>query len=175
MDILNVGAGNRIIKGAINHDRVKHRQEIDVAHDLNELPWPWGDETFDKIVALAVFEHLDIDLVASLNECHRILRPGGHLVIKLPLQSGANAYDDPTHRWFFTLRSLDQFCPETQRGKDYSFYTPLKWAFVKRPRANNAKTSLWATLEKRAEARAEKRAGTSPAPTADGGGSSDGE
>lgn len=148
MKILNIGCGNRLIKGAVHHDRVGHRPEIDVVHDLNLRPWPWNDGEFDQVVALAVLEHLDIDLVASLDECHRILRPGGQMVIKLPLQSGANAYDDPTHRWFFTLRSLDQFCPETQRGKDYGFYTPHKWRFVKPPHPNKAKTSLWATMEK---------------------------
>lgn len=147
MDILNLGCGNRLIDGAVHHDRVKHRPEIDVVHDLNVRPWPFADKSFDKISALAVLEHLDIDLVASLNECHRILRPGGQLVIKLPLHTGSNAYDDPTHRWFFSLKSLDQFCPETERGQAYGFYTPFKWRFVKRPHPNKSKTSLWATLE----------------------------
>jgi SAM-dependent methyltransferase len=147
MQTLNLGCGNRLVNGAINHDRVKHRPEVDVVHDLNTMPWPWPDDSFDKIVALAVLEHLDPDLVASLNECHRILRPGGILVIKLPLQNGGNAYDDPTHRWFFSLRSLDQFCPETERGREYGFYTARKWKFIKRPHPNNAQTSLWATLE----------------------------
>lgn len=146
-DVLNIGCGNRLVKGAVHHDRVKHRPEIDVVHDLNVLPWPWEDGSFDKVVALAVLEHLDIDLVASLNECHRLLRPGGQLVIKLPLHTGYNAYDDPTHRWLYSLRSLDQFCPETERGRSYGFYTARKWRFVKKPRANKAGTSLWATLE----------------------------
>jgi ubiquinone/menaquinone biosynthesis C-methylase UbiE len=147
MRVLNLGAGNRLIEGAVQHDRVKHRPEIEVVHDLNVLPWPFEDKSFDKIVALAVLEHLDIDLVASLNECHRILEPGGQLVIKLPLHRAYNAYDDPTHRWLFSLRSLDQFCPETERGKAYAFYTPHKWRFVKKPKANRARTSLWATME----------------------------
>ncbi len=145
--VLNLGCGNRMIKGAVHHDLVKHRPEIDVVHNLNKLPWPWADNSFDKIAALAVFEHLDIDLFASFNECHRILRPGGRLVLKLPLHDGYNAYDDPSHRWLFSLRSLDQFCPETERGRQYAFYTPFKWKFVKKPRANKAKTSLWTTLE----------------------------
>jgi SAM-dependent methyltransferase len=147
MKVLNVGCGNRLIDGAVHHDRVKHRPEIDVVHDLNVLPWPWADDEFDKVVALAVLEHLDIDLVASLNECHRILKPGGQLVIKLPMWNAERSYDDPTHRWFFTLGSLDQFCPETERGQAYLFYTPHKWKYVKRPFLNRSKTSLWATLE----------------------------
>ena len=145
--VLNLGCGNRIVAGAVNHDRSAHRPEVDVVHDLNVTPWPWADNSFDKIVALAVLEHLDIDLFGSLAECHRILRPGGQAVIKLPLVTGRNAYDDPSHRWFFTLRSLDQFCPETARGKAYAFYTPFKWRFVKPPAPNKAQTSLWATLE----------------------------
>jgi predicted SAM-dependent methyltransferase len=145
--VLNIGCGNRIIPGAVHHDRVKHRPEIDVVHDLNVLPWPFESASFDQIVALAVLEHLDIDLVASLNECHRILARGGKLVIKLPMWNSENSYDDPTHRWFFTLRSLDQFCPETERGQQYGFYTPHKWRFVKHPHTNKAGTSLWATLE----------------------------
>lgn len=144
---LNLGCGNRIVEEAVNHDRSQHRDEVDVVHDLNEMPWPWEDNSFDKIAALAVLEHLDPDLVASLNECHRILRPGGTVVLKLPMWNHSRSYDDPTHRWFFTLNSLDQFCPETERGKAYSFYTPFKWRFVKRPFTNKAKTSLWATLE----------------------------
>jgi len=111
------------------------------------LPWPWGDESFDKIVAVSVFEHLEIDLVAVLNECHRLLRPGGVVAMKLPLWSAERAHDDPTHRWFFTIRSLHQFCPETKRGKQYSFYTPHKWRYVKRPKINDAKTSFYVSLE----------------------------
>lgn len=145
--VLNIGCGRKPIAGAVNHDVRRHHDYVDVMHDLNDLPWPWEDNSFDKIAAIAVLEHLDIDLVASLNECHRILRPGGILVIKLPLWDAERSYDDPTHRWFCTLRSLDQFCPETQRGQDYDFYTDRKWRYVRPPRVNNAHTSLWATLE----------------------------
>lgn len=148
MDILNVGAGNRIIPGAVNHDRRKHRPEIDVAHDLNVLPWPWEDASFDKIAAIAVLEHLDVDLITTLNECHRLLRTGGLLVVKLPMWNAEGSYHDPTHRWQFTLHSLDYVCPDTRFGQQYSFYSDCKWRYVKPPRMNRARTSFWATLEK---------------------------
>ena len=150
MDIvrtLNLGAGNKIVAEAVNHDISKHRPEIDVVHDLNVLPWPWADGSFDKIVAWSVFEHLNIDLVASLNECHRILRTGGGLSLKLPVWNSEGSYDDVTHRWRFSLRSLDQFCPETDRGRAYGFYTAQHWKYVKAPRMNKAGTSIYATLE----------------------------
>jgi len=146
MGILNLGAGNKILAEAVNHDLHKHRPEIDVAHDLNILPWPWADNSFDQIVASAVFEHLEIDMVVTLNECHRLLRPDGVLWLKLPLWDADRAHDDPTHRWYFTVRSLDQFVPETKRGRQYGFYTPLKWRYVKQPQVNKARTSFSVTL-----------------------------
>jgi ubiquinone/menaquinone biosynthesis C-methylase UbiE len=147
METLNLGAGNRIIPGAVNVDRTKHRAEIDVVWDLNQVPWPWEDASFDKVAAIAVLEHLDIDLLTALNECHRVLRPGGQLVVKLPYWNSEASHDDPTHRWYVGLRVFDQVCPETERGKAYSFYTPHKWRYVKRPRLNRGRSSVWATLE----------------------------
>lgn len=147
--ILNLGAGNRIIGDAVNHDLIKHRPEIAVAHDLNILPWPWPDNSFDQIVARAVLEHLRINLVQSLDECWRILRPGGQIFLKLPYWQSDISHQDPTHYWFFSLRSLDQFDPDTPRGRDYDFYTPRKWKLLKPPELNKAESSIIATLEVR--------------------------
>ena len=146
MDLLNLGAGNRIIPEAINHDRIVHRPEIDVAWDLNDLPWPWEDESFDKILAIAVLEHLRIDLLQSVNECWRLLRPGGVIYIKLPHWKSDISYIDPTHYWRFSLRSLEIFDPETEYGRAYSFYTERKWKIVKGPRLNDARSSLHAHM-----------------------------
>lgn len=149
MDVLNLGAGNKPIADATNHDRIKHRDQIDVAWDLNELPWPWADESYDQIVAHAVLEHLDIDLVASLDECWRILRPGGKVRLKLPYWNSDISHRDPTHRWFYSLGSFDQFDPDRKRGREYKFYTDRHWRIVKDPKLNNAKSSVYVTMEVR--------------------------
>lgn len=44
---------------------------------------PLQDETFDGVVALDIFEHIHDD-AAALQEAHRILRPGGVLVLSVP-------------------------------------------------------------------------------------------
>lgn len=147
-DILNLGCGRRPIEGAVNLDRTKHSDEVDVVHDLNELPWPFEDESFDLVVARAVLEHLDHDLITSVNECWRLLRPGGELYVKLPHWQADNSYVDPTHRWFFSLHSCDVFDPTTEFGRAYSFYTDLKWRIIKGPRFNKAKTSIHVTMRK---------------------------
>ena len=152
--ILNLGCGNKALTAkpgerVINHDRSPHRPEVTCVHDLNILPWPWPDASCDLIVARAVFEHLDMDLVRSLDECWRLLRPGGQLDLKLPYWRSEGSYDDPTHRWRYTLRSLEIFDPDTPRGKEYGFYTPRKWRILRAPRLNRAQTSIYAVLEVR--------------------------
>jgi SAM-dependent methyltransferase len=151
MKTLNLGAGRRPIKGAVNHDICLDLQRpwITVAHNLSQLPWPWEDNSFDRIVARAVLEHIDIDLVASLNECWRILRPKGILYVKLPFWNSDIAHADPTHRWFFSLRSFDQFDPNRRRGQEYDFYTDRHWRIIKGPRLNDAKSSIHVTMEVR--------------------------
>lgn len=149
MRILNLGAGNRIIEGAVNHDLVKHRPEITVVHDLNELPWPWPDNSFDLIVARAVLEHIAPDLLQSLNECWRILAPVGTIHIKVPYWKADAAHEDPTHRWLFTLGSFDLFDPDTKRGREYAFYSDRKWKIIRPARLNNAKTSIFVDLQVR--------------------------
>lgn len=148
-DILNLGCGNKLVAGAVQHDRTKHRPEVDVVWDLNDRPWPWPDGSFDLIVACAVLEHLKLTLLESFAECWRILRPGGILHVKLPHWQSDMAYVDPTHYWKFSLRSLDVFDPETAFGRRYGFYTPFKWHIIQRPKLNDAKTSFSAKLRKR--------------------------
>ena len=147
--ILNLGAGNHIWRGAVNTDLTTHRPEIDVAHDLNILPWPWPDSSFDQIGASSIFEHLKIDLVVSMDQCWRILKPGGIIRVKVPYWNHDNAYADPKHRWHFSLRSFDVFDPKTKLGKELSFYTARKWRFSKRPKLNDQRSSMIAILEVR--------------------------
>lgn len=142
MEKLNLGAGNEIESDAINHDRIKHRPEIAVAHDLNVVPWPWADATFRMIMAKSVFEHLRITLIEAVDECWRILRPGGVLYMKLPFWQSERAYDDPTHYWRFTLRSCNVFDPQTAEGKEYGFYTARKWEIIRAAELNSARSSI---------------------------------
>ena len=130
--ILNLGAGNRIVPGAINHDLTAHRPEISVMHDLNITPWPLVDNSIDEIQFISVAEHLKLTLIESLNECWRILKPGGTLIIKYPVQGAATIYDDPTHRWFWSENVLDFVDPSTRYGTVNSYYTPRKWKIVER-------------------------------------------
>lgn len=130
--VLNLGAGNRIIEGAVNHDLTAHRDEIGETHDLNLLPWPWNDGAFEEIQLVSVAEHLKLTLIETLNECWRILAPGGRLIIKYPVYTSPTSYDDPTHRWHWSENVLDFVDISTRHGKDNHYYTPYKWRILKK-------------------------------------------
>lgn len=147
--ILNLGAGNRIIPEAENHDRIAHRKEIVTVWDLDDFPWPWNDESFEMIVARAVLEHLRANLLESVGECWRILKPGGVLVMKLPLWNHPNSYQDPTHYWQFDITTPEIFDPDTDYGRRYNFYMDKKWKIIKGPFMNKAKSSLHVTMQVR--------------------------
>lgn len=151
MDTLNLGTGNKPIEGAINHDlRLDPKRPwVTVAHDLNELPWPWKDNSFDLVVAKAVLEHLRMTLFQSMDECWRILRPGGRLYLKIPYWQHDNSFADPSHYWQFSLGTLDFFDPETDVGQRYQFYPHQSWKIIKGPRLNRSKSSIHCTLQKR--------------------------
>lgn len=131
---LNLGAGN-LIKDPnkwINHDLHKHREEIDAIWDLNILPWPWKDESFSSIIAKAVFEHLDIDLLIAVDECWRLLMPGGELYVKVPnAEDVIGCWGDPTHRRPYTLSFTSIFDYKSENAGN-NFYTSQKWEIIEK-------------------------------------------
>jgi SAM-dependent methyltransferase len=122
--ILNLGCGNEHIEGAINVD-VSERVRPDVVHDLNEKPWPFQNSTFDEIVGYDVVEHV-ADVVAFMEEVHRVAAPEATIRLTVPHFSCANAWRDPTHRHAFAYGSLDFFC----EGHELAFYSAAKFSKV---------------------------------------------
>lgn len=98
-DIIELGAGaNPHPLANVHHDRIVHSEWIDFAHDLTVFPWPFGDQAYGGIVAIDVFEHLKgVDIPQWLDECWRILMPGGFLMMRLPAWDNPLSYRDPTH------------------------------------------------------------------------------
>jgi predicted SAM-dependent methyltransferase len=130
--VLNLGAGIAPLEGAINHDRTTHAPHIDMAHDLDRLPWPWADGAFSRIVAQDVVEHLRVDVAEWMGECWRILTPGGLLEVRVPAWDHENTWTDPTHRRAFAPRTFDYWDPDKPLHQKYgAFYfgeTARWWA-----------------------------------------------
>jgi hypothetical protein len=124
---LNLGCGLRPLAGAHNHDRTRHHDFVDTAWDLDVRPWPWADGAFAEVVAEDVLEHLG-DVVGFMDECHRLLRPGGRLRLRVPHWRAENAWLDPTHRRGFHPRSFEFFTGEGL-GRQ-SVYTQRRWRIL---------------------------------------------
>lgn len=106
-DILNLGCGRKLMAGALNLDRSR-TTGADLVHDLRQVPWPLPADHFRAVHAYDVIEHLD-DVVRTLEEVHRICRPGAIMHVTVPHFSSSNAFTDVTHRHFFSVRSFEPF------------------------------------------------------------------
>lgn len=107
--ILDLGCGNRKKPGAVGMDQ-NPRTQADVIHSLEALPWPFPDASFDFIYADNCIEHLD-DVLGAMEEIHRILKPGAIAKIIVPYFRAHWAYNDPTHRRFFSVETFYHFDP----------------------------------------------------------------
>ena len=68
---------------------------------------PEPDESFDLVTFFDCLEHLEDDL-AALREAHRLLRPGGHVVVTLPAYNFLYANNDRVahHQRRYTVREI---------------------------------------------------------------------
>lgn len=99
--ILNLGCNQRAAKAEGNHVEVtnvdlEHYPGVNVACDLNEIPWPFESDHYDRVVGYDVIEHLQSP-ICTMNEIWRVLKPGGVADILVPSTDGRGAWQDPTH------------------------------------------------------------------------------
>ena len=126
---LNLGAGNDILSGYVNHD-ITQLKDIDIVHDLNIYPWPWEDDSCDEVLMKDVLEHLD-NFIMAMQEIHRILKPGGSLVASVPYWNSANANIDPTHRKGFHEHTFHFFDPSKSYCQERPYYTYARFFIEK--------------------------------------------
>jgi len=123
---LLLGCGNELGSGWTHVDRVA-LEHVDVLHDLDVYPWPFGDDTAERIEAIDVLEHLE-NTVAFMDECWRILRPGGTLLVQAVGWQSENLWRDPTHRRGFHVDTFRYFDPESSWHQSYGrLYTQRTW------------------------------------------------
>ncbi len=110
MTILDVGCGIRKFPGSTGIDRLPGTA-ADIVHDLDQFPWPVPDSSFDQVRLIHVIEHVG-DVIRTLEEIHRIGRPGARVVIATPHYTDFSSFCDPTHRWHLNSYSLRYFGPD---------------------------------------------------------------
>ena len=132
---INLGCGMEpnLERGWINLDWLD-LPGIDVIHNLLVYPWPFDDNVADEILARDVLEHMpnftpdnQASAIAFVNECYRILKPGGKLFMTMPHWQSKNLWIDPTHVRGYDEKSFDYFDPTTDFGKAYGYYSECKY------------------------------------------------
>lgn len=139
---LLIGCGNRREKridphgdGWRNLTTLDHDPNCgaDIRHDLEELPWPFDDDSFNECHAYCVLEHLGRQgdyksFFATFGEIYRILKPGGILAGVCPSRLDKWLWGDPSHTRVIqpeTLVFLDQTQYRAQVGK--TPMTDFRW------------------------------------------------
>lgn len=97
--VLNLGAGNKHIYGAISLDYPEW--------DAEDYYIPVGNEEIDQIHAYHFFEHIS-NPPQMLRECQRVLKVGGHINIVVPYYTSQMQAHDLFHK--------SKFCEETWRN-----------------------------------------------------------
>jgi predicted SAM-dependent methyltransferase len=129
MKSLDLGCGENKVPNSIGLDNVQ-LPGVDIEHDLLNFPYPFENESIDKIYLRHVIEHFTIENIKLiLDECNRLLRKDALLIITVPHVFSISAFIDPTHRSYFTFGSV-QFWDENS-SKAYYKESQMKWKLIK--------------------------------------------
>lgn len=124
MKALDLGCGLAKVKAATGVDRVP-LPGVDLVADLESIPYPLADNSFDAIYLNDIIEHLP-NTIKAMEEIYRIARPDAHVYIRvIPWSSELNA-TDPTHLRTFTEHTFDFF----GTLKDRTYYSTARFAVL---------------------------------------------
>lgn len=108
---LNLGCGWNKLEGFVNVDQ--HASTgADMLWDLEELPWPWEDNSVEEIRLIHVLEHLGQaakQYLAIIKEIYRICKNDARVVIEVPHPLHSDFLGDPTHCRSVTVEGLHLF------------------------------------------------------------------
>ena len=116
---LDLGCGNKKRKGTIGVDIGDHF-DIDVKHDLNVMPYPFEDNSVDRVYIDNCLEHLDNPL-RVIEEIHRILKNGAYVKVIVPYFRSPSAFHDPTHKTHYTTQSFFYYDPSHVMCQRYKY------------------------------------------------------
>ncbi len=119
---LNIGCGTDIKEGFINLDFIKEKG-VDIIHDLNKVPYPFRDNTFNYIYASNILEHLTLSIFLILKELTRISKDKAIIEIIVPHYTSGGCFSE-SHTRFFSYNGLVIYKTKSlERIKNYADIT----------------------------------------------------
>jgi len=103
---LDVCCGRHKVPGYIGVD-IQQFDGVDIIADLNS-GWPFDNNSIDEVYCKDGIEHLKKP-IHTMNEIHRVLKPGGKAVLIVPSTTGLGAFQDPTHVSYWNLNSFPYY------------------------------------------------------------------
>jgi SAM-dependent methyltransferase len=128
-------------EGLVTLDAVADHKP-DLVHDLEKLPLPFADDSFDEIHAYEVLEHTGQQgdwrfFFDQWSDFWRILKPGGLVLATTPGLQSPWLWGDPSHKRALPVECLTFLSQESYRlyvGKsemsDFRFYYRADFATV---------------------------------------------
>lgn len=112
---VDIGGGTKPNPNASIVIDVELAAKPDIVCDIGAgLPFP--DNSVDKITAQAVLEHLTHDQNrVLLQDIERVLKPYGTFWFRVPHYYSIVAADDPTHKSYWTTKTLEYFVGQRLR------------------------------------------------------------
>ncbi len=114
--ILDVGCGPEKYPGSIAVD-MNPATAADVLCHLDRGGLPFRDNSFDQVRAIHLIEHV-ADVIGTMEEFHRVTRPGGTILLVTPHYTDFSSFRDPTHRWHLNTYSFIYFYSGGMHGRD---------------------------------------------------------
>ncbi len=121
LKVLDIGCGTEKSPGSTGIDFITH-PNVDFTHNLEAFPWPLKDNEYDLILAKDFLEHIE-NVVKTMEEIHRVAKPGAIVEIWTPHYAHPNSFRDPTHKKHFSFGTFDYFTGEVE----YPVYTDKKF------------------------------------------------
>lgn len=124
---LDIGCGFNKKNGYIGLDRSKD-VGADYVLDIEKDTFPFETSSVSEIHCAHLVEHLS-DLITFMNECHRVLKPGGTLTILAPYYTAIQASQDPTHVRYINEKTFCYFTDEyLGNGATFEYGISSKYA-----------------------------------------------
>jgi 2-polyprenyl-3-methyl-5-hydroxy-6-metoxy-1,4-benzoquinol methylase len=116
--VLDIGCGRNKLPGSVGLDYMD-LPGVDIVANLDER-LPFEDGEFDVVHSNQVLEHVP-NMIGLIGEIHRVLKPSGLMIARVPYFRSSWAAVDPTHIRNFTLLSLNYFSKGTYEYENYRF------------------------------------------------------
>jgi hypothetical protein len=129
---IDLGCGNCKSAGRIGFDRGKMKG-VDVVCDL-DYGVPLKDNSVEEVYTSHFLEHTE-NYVHLMEEIYRVSKPAAKVKIVVPYYKSILAFQDPTHKHFFTENTFDYFTKDPNRrrpkGSSYGFKCDFKIVYVR--------------------------------------------